>query len=112
VLEAARNKKLIGNPLEAKVRIRANQNWVSLLNQYKDFLATLFIVSQVETTSDSLPTSLETGLAGIEVSVERAEGEKCSRCWNYSTGVGRDERYPTVCPRCSKALGEIVPVAS
>ena len=112
VLEAARNKKLIGNPLEAKVRIRANQNWVSLLNQYKDFLATLFIVSQVETTSDSLPTPLETGLAGIEGSVERAEGEKCSRCWNYSTGVGRDERYPTVCPRCSKALGEIVPVAS
>ncbi len=109
VLEAARNKKLIGNPLEAKVYIRADKNWIPLLDQYKDFLATLFIVSQVETTSASLPTTTQTGLEGIEVSVERAKGEKCSRCWNYSTGVGQDRSYPSVCPRCSKTLAVIAP---
>jgi isoleucyl-tRNA synthetase len=32
---------------------------------------------------------------------------KCERCWNYSTHVGEDKRYPTVCERCSAVLKEI-----
>ena len=37
----------------------------------------------------------------------RAQGEKCERCWNYSTRVGESSRYPTVCERCVAALEEI-----
>jgi isoleucyl-tRNA synthetase len=32
---------------------------------------------------------------------------KCERCWNYSTRVGEDKQYPTVCERCSAVLKEI-----
>ena len=39
--------------------------------------------------------------------VARAQGQKCERCWNYSTHVGEAYRYPTVCERCSEALEEI-----
>lgn len=53
---------------------------------------------------DDIPTTV-TGLLGVEV--ERAAGEKCERCWNYSTRVGESERYPTACERCVAALSEI-----
>jgi isoleucyl-tRNA synthetase len=39
--------------------------------------------------------------------IELAPGEKCERCWNYSTRVGESETYPTVCERCVAALEEI-----
>ena len=34
-------------------------------------------------------------------------GLKCERCWNFSTHVGEDKNYPTVCERCSAVLKEI-----
>jgi isoleucyl-tRNA synthetase len=39
--------------------------------------------------------------------VHRADGAKCERCWNYSTHVGENADYPTVCERCVMALNEI-----
>ena len=39
--------------------------------------------------------------------IEKADGEKCDRCWNYSTRVGEFEKYPTVCERCAEALDQI-----
>ena len=46
-------------------------------------------------------------LPGLAVKIERADGKKCERCWNYSRHVGENSRYPTVCERCSEALAEI-----
>ena len=43
----------------------------------------------------------------LAVRIEKADGEKCERCWNYSTHVGESQRYPTVCERCVAALEEI-----
>jgi isoleucyl-tRNA synthetase len=43
----------------------------------------------------------------LEVTVQRAYGKKCERCWNYSTHVGENPRYPTICERCSEAIAEI-----
>jgi isoleucyl-tRNA synthetase len=60
----------------------------------------VFIVSQVEVRE-------ATGAENVSIAVSRAEGEKCERCWNYSTRVGESERYPTVCERCVAALNEI-----
>ena len=47
-LETARNEKLIGAPLEARVRLSANGELYPLLEQYAAELPGLFIVSQVE----------------------------------------------------------------
>jgi len=46
-------------------------------------------------------------LPGLTIKIEHASGAKCERCWNYSTHVGENPRYPTVCERCSEALAEI-----
>jgi isoleucyl-tRNA synthetase len=45
--------------------------------------------------------------AELQVTVERADGAKCERCWKYSTKVGEDAAFPTVCDSCSAALQEM-----
>jgi isoleucyl-tRNA synthetase len=96
-LETARNEKLIGAPLEARVRLTANADLYPLLEQYAAELPSLFIVSQVE---------LARGEGALEVKVERAAGEKCERCWKYTLDIGANPRFPTVCEPCAQAVEE------
>ena len=96
-LEEARNAKQIGSSLEAKVILTADSQTTRFLIDYFDQLRYIFIVSQVE---------LHEGDA-IEVEIQKADGQKCERCWNYSIRVGEFEEYPTVCERCYEALAEI-----
>jgi isoleucyl-tRNA synthetase len=105
VLEQERVNKVIGSSLEARVNISASAATYDLLQRYKDELRYLFIVSQVNVQRAG--ESLTANNVDVEVSVERAEGEKCERCWNYSTLVGESRRYPTACERCVEALTEI-----
>ena len=95
-LEKARANKIIGSSLEGKVTITDHGDSLQLLQKYQNDLRYIFIVSQVEV-----------GEGPPKISVSRADGEKCERCWNYSTRVGESERYPTVCERCVVALEEI-----
>jgi isoleucyl-tRNA synthetase len=106
-LEVARQEKFIRSPLEARVRLAADGDLRTLLESYRAELASLFIVSQVELEPDSMAGAPESGLPGLKVRIEKAAGQKCARCWNYSERVGEDPRYPTVCERCSAALKEI-----
>jgi len=101
-LETARNNKLIGTGLEAQVAITASDPVYSLLQRYVDQLRYLFIVSQVHLAHGS-----GNGTGSIKVEVKKADGAKCERCWNYSTHVGEDKNYPTVCERCSAVLNEL-----
>jgi len=85
-LEEARQAKVIGTSLEARVRLAGAQ-----LDDYAADLPALFITSQV---------ILEPG-DDLKVTVERAEGAKCDRCWKYSVFTG------PACEPCSVALKEI-----
>jgi isoleucyl-tRNA synthetase len=99
-LDTARNEKLIGAPLEARVRLSANGDLHALLEQYASELPGLFIVSQVEVDrgADDEPV----------VKVERAAGDKCERCWKYTLDVGSDASFPTICAACARAVHEII----
>jgi isoleucyl-tRNA synthetase len=102
-LEVARQEKIIGSALEAVVTISAPSELVPLLQRYRNDLRFLLIVSGVEVK----PSAGGNGNTPLHVFIEKAPGQKCDRCWNYSTHVGENERYPTVCERCSAALAEI-----
>lgn len=96
-LEEARNAKQIGSSLEAKVILRTDKETTRFLLDYFNDLRYIFIVSQVEVHEDDK--------FGVEI--QKADGEKCERCWNYSTRVGEFTDYPTVCERCFEALNQI-----
>ena len=105
-LEVARNEKVIGKSLEAKVIIGDNDNFKpsEFLQQFSD-LEQLFITSQVEVTSN-----VENGTAYQygDIRIEHAEGEKCERCWNYSTELGSVGDLDHLCPRCQEVVKTLV----
>ncbi|OYD94186.1 isoleucine--tRNA ligase [Nostoc sp. 'Peltigera membranacea cyanobiont' 213] len=115
VLEQARIEKLIGSSLEAKALIHIPHKQlgdaVKAFNPVKgngiDELRYLLLTSQVE-----LLDSAE-GLQGLKytaqtedwgIGIVNADGEKCDRCWNYSTHVGESAEHPLICERCVAAL--------
>jgi isoleucyl-tRNA synthetase len=101
-LEDARNSKQIGSSLEAKVVLTADRETTLFLLDYYPELRYLFIVSQVEVQEGD----------ALKVDIQKADGMKCERCWNYSVRVGEYERYPTVCERCAEALRAIESTAA
>jgi isoleucyl-tRNA synthetase len=100
-LETAREEKRIGNSLEAEVRLRVPTADRALVEKYRDELCSLFIVSSVVVE----PAPAE----ALGVTIDRAPGEKCRRCWNYSPYVGRSEAHPQLCARCEAVLEEQLP---
>lgn len=101
-LEEVRQSGGIGNSLEAKVRIRVSAENAPLLLRHQQDLRYIFIVSQVEVQEDAAVKD------GIGIDVVKADGEKCERCWNYSTAVGSDATFPTLCERCVPAVKEMM----
>ncbi|MBZ5607922.1 MAG: isoleucine--tRNA ligase [Acidobacteriia bacterium] len=98
-LELARQEKFIGAPLEARVRLKAGDDLYPLLSEYLSELPALFIVSQVE---------LEQASGALAAQIERAAGDKCERCWKYTTEVGKDTEFPTLCAACKEAVQEML----
>jgi isoleucyl-tRNA synthetase len=102
-LEEARQAKLIGSSLEAQVHIAASNGVYEVAQRYREYLRELLIVSAVELE----PNPSSNGASPILVKTTKAPGQKCERCWTYSTHVGEDGAFPTVCERCSRALSEM-----
>ncbi len=96
-LETARQAKTIGNSLGARVTLGARGADAALLERYRDDLPMLFIVSHVD---------LETiaGEGPVEISIARAEGTKCARCWRIVPSVSAEPGTEGLCDRCRDAL--------
>ncbi|WP_404331437.1 isoleucine--tRNA ligase [Mesobacillus maritimus] len=106
-LEEARNEKVIGKSLTAKVTLYVNSKTQELLHSIEEDLAQLFIVSDFEVAggyNDAPEKSIKLEQAAIVVT--KAEGETCERCWVVTPEVGKVEEYPTVCPRCASVVKE------
>ncbi|HLD49679.1 MAG TPA: class I tRNA ligase family protein, partial [bacterium] len=119
-LEKKRNAALIGSSLDAKVYLKTGhpglarlirENLREILPGYTQLARTL-IVSQafwmegeregMETAPCALPG--EETPQQIIVSVEKADGLKCVRCWNYSKAVGSLNNHPGLCEKCLDAI--------
>ncbi|MFQ5876851.1 MAG: isoleucine--tRNA ligase [Acidobacteriota bacterium] len=107
-LEAVRASGAIGNSLEAEVSVDAGDELRRLLDEYADFLRSLFIVSRVRLGGVTRPTRESDRIAGLRIAVERAPGRKCERCWNVMEDVGSDPDLPTVCGRCARTVRVIL----
>jgi len=96
-LEKARQAKHIGKALEAKLTFRGGPGLTDVAS-HQDELRELLNVSQlvIQPTDDTSTT----------VSVSKADGQKCERCWHWETDVGTNPEHPTICARCVKAVEE------
>ncbi|OQA57686.1 MAG: Isoleucine--tRNA ligase [Candidatus Omnitrophica bacterium ADurb.Bin277] len=112
-LEKQREAKVIGAGLEAKVTLAVDlPESAEILKAYEKELARVFVVSRA-----SLERAVRQGMETAEnfsavfqkkmklgVSVCKADGVKCVRCWNYSPEVGKHAGYEALCPKCVEAV--------
>ena len=92
-LEKARQEKLIGKALEARVTITANPEVLKTARAHAETLRELINISQLKLTED-------TSAKAAAYSVTKAEGTKCTRCWRWEESVGQYKNHPELCTRC------------
>lgn len=104
-LELARNEKKIGKSLEAKVILGAQGELYGFLKSVEAELPEIFITSAVEVVEEKQSHIGE--VEGLTVSVSKADGEKCERCWKFSTTVGENSDHPHLCSHCAAVMAEL-----
>jgi isoleucyl-tRNA synthetase len=92
-LEDARKAKEIGKALEAKVAMTLKTSEAELPAAELESARELLNVSQLEIlVSDDAEEAI--------ITVTKAEGARCERCWHWETNVGENSDHPTLCGRC------------
>jgi isoleucyl-tRNA synthetase len=100
-LEQARQAKTIGKALEASLKLAGPRPELQEAADHSEVLRELLNVSALTVEfSDN---------ATLQVSLAKAEGQKCERCWHWETDVGANPEHPTICARCVKAVLENSP---
>ena len=96
-LEKARQEKLIGKALEARVTITAKSADLDIALANAETLRELINVSQLELVEDESKEA-------PNYTVTKAEGAKCTRCWRWEISVGEHNDHPEICERCVEAV--------
>ncbi len=99
-LEEQRGRGVIGSPLEARVTLLVSEEKLrQLCETHRESLAEAFVVSGVDVQAGGSEVPGRVG-----VTVERAPGHKCQRCWKYLTTVGVEPAHPQLCERCARVV--------
>jgi isoleucyl-tRNA synthetase len=96
-LEKARQAKAIGKALDAKVSLSGSSEGLAAARGAAESLRELLNVSQLEIKHEG---------EVVAVTVSKADGQKCERCWHWETDVGSNPEHPTICARCMAAVKE------
>jgi isoleucyl-tRNA synthetase len=99
-LEEARQRKEIGNALAAHVTLSASGPDADLVERHRADLPMFFITSGVAVE--------RTDGGSLSVTVARAAGEKCPRCWRYVTDIIQHGDLVGLCSRCADVVGGAV----
>lgn len=103
VIEQARADKRVGGALEAAVTLYADASLAEKLTSLGDELRFVLLTSgaqvadYAQATADAQQSEL---LKGLKIALHPAEGEKCPRCWHYTTDIGQSAEHPEICGRC------------
>ncbi|HHW46787.1 MAG TPA: isoleucine--tRNA ligase [Clostridiales bacterium] len=101
-IEIARTSKVIGASLEAEVTLYAEGELYEFVSSVKSMLPEIFITSGVNLINGS--GGEYKGDLDMGITVTKAKGEKCERCWVYSESVGKVSEHPTLCSRCVSVI--------
>ncbi len=101
-LEKARQSKLIGKSLEAKVVLAGKTDQLGVAQRHADAFRELLNVSQLQFSGDA---------EDVRVEVTKADGAKCERCWHWETDISQHAEHLTICGRCVEAVKQAAAVA-
>lgn len=104
-LEVQRTDKVIGASLEAAPVVHVRE--AEMLDALKSVsFDDICITSAIQLTGDPMPAEAFRlpEVEGVGVVFEKADGEKCQRCWKILPDVGQHAHAAT-CKRCNDALG-------
>ena len=104
-IEIKRTEKVIGASLEAAPTVHIRDAEMLAAAKSVDF-ADICITSDIRLSADPIPDAAFRlpEVEGVGVEFERAEGQKCQRCWKILPDVGLHS-HDDVCGRCNDALG-------
>ncbi|SFB19214.1 Isoleucyl-tRNA synthetase [Lentibacillus halodurans] len=102
-LEEAREDKVIGKSLEAKITVVPKDSETKEVLAGISNLHQLFIVSEADVTNNASDAN---EYRYVDVEVEKHSGEKCARCWTSAETVGQDQDHPDLCSRCADIVKE------
>jgi len=108
VIETARQAKVIGHSLDVAVDLSLPDDLLKELQGREEDMRALLIVSQLRFVDRDLlidPTASE-AIEGLSISVSKAKGQKCNRCWIYSPTVGEHTQHPAICARCAETVAQ------
>jgi len=137
-IEDARNAKVVGASLETEIKVfvSGDAEFTQFLNENVNFLKEMFICSSVKICSSEEELSLSSSSSSssgedvvkvfkksssdsefVEANAKlfavasKAKGEKCLRCWSYSSNLGSTDRvrHPKLCERCGPIVLEVAP---
>jgi isoleucyl-tRNA synthetase len=114
-LESCRAGGQLGASLEAQVQLELSTGSEALVealrwlerssHQAVDNLADWLLVSHLRIGGAAPELLLQQAEAGgVRVSIARAEGQKCERCWHFETDIGTHASHPRLCGRCVAVL--------
>ena len=110
-LEEARVNKRIGHSLDAAIEIQLpDTEFKTQIEHLTENLNDIFIVSFARLVDSIQDESAYKGkeIEGLVIKVNKAEGQKCDRCWRFDITIGCDPEHVTACGRCAAALKKIL----
>jgi len=93
-IEEKRAAKEIGHSLDTKIIVQVPEDVYTILAKLGDETKDIFIVSQCEILKGD----------EVGVTVKKADGKKCERCWQYATDVTESQPFPNLCKRCANIV--------
>ncbi|MFK8260418.1 isoleucine--tRNA ligase [Erwinia sp. AnSW2-5] len=103
VIEQARADKRIGGSLEASVTLYADAELAAKLTSLGEELRFVLLTSGAQVADYAQATDdaqQSEGVKGLKIALQKAEGEKCPRCWHYTSDIGQNAEHADVCGRC------------
>jgi len=91
-IEQARQEKLVGNTLEARVVLNSDSDVTEKIT--KEELEEFFILSDLTINQTKEPSA----------SVTKTPYKKCARCWRHRPSVGTSKAHPDLCDRCENVV--------
>ncbi|MWP49162.1 MULTISPECIES: isoleucine--tRNA ligase [unclassified Gilliamella] len=103
VLEQGRNDKVIGGALEAAVTLYADEAIANALTKLENELRFVLLTSQasVKPLQTAPANAVQSDIQGLKIELAKAQGDKCPRCWHYTTD---NEPTTHLCKRCEQNI--------